>query len=287
MRNVLKNTNEVCHYWANKVQSSGRASSVSFNGRDLLSYSATIARHFPEGVAFSTRSWSQTTSGHISDARLAASHLKQVEVYNPTSVSDSYNHAKSLIEELSKKASTARQRRDFYLLEIKQLVKHFNTFAAWNESAQRIGEPVLDEATLASIAKTQKEEAKRLAAIRQERAERDAKDTAELAELWRQGDQLHWRVRNLPGSLLRLKGGEIETSHGASIPVADAHKLWPLIQRAKRGEREYEVGQPVGVYRLTKIRTDGSIVVGCHDIAYAEIEYIAKALGLIKEEATA
>lgn len=287
MRNVLRSTCEVCHYWANKVQPSGRSSSVSFSGRDLLSYAATIARHYPEGVAFSCRTWSNTTSGHQSDARNAARHLKQVSVYDPTSVSDSFKYASGFIAGLAQKAATARQRRDFYLLEIKRVVSDFNTFAEWNGSEQRLAEPKLDDATLASIAKTKREVAKEEAKKAAARAAREALAAEELAKEWRQGEQLHWKVRNLSESLLRLKDGEIQTSHGASIPVADAHKLWPLIQRAKRGQREYEVGQPVGVYRLTKIRTDGSIVVGCHDIAYSEIEYIAKKLGLIKEGAAA
>jgi hypothetical protein len=42
----------------------------------------------------------------------------------------------------------------------------------------------------------------------------------------------------------------------------------------------------VGHYRLTKIRGDGSMVVGCHDIPYSEIEMIARQLGL-KQEQTA
>lgn len=42
MRKVLKSTDEVMHYWANKVQSEGRAGNVFFEGDKVYSY----GRHF-------------------------------------------------------------------------------------------------------------------------------------------------------------------------------------------------------------------------------------------------
>jgi hypothetical protein len=77
----------------------------------------------------------------------------------------------------------------------------------------------------------------------------------------------------------------VETSFGAEIPVADAERLWPVIQRVMSGDKDYDVGMELGGYRLTKIRRDGSIVVGCHDIAYSEIERIAQQLGLMETAA--
>ena len=56
--------------------------------------------------------------------------------------------------------------------------------------------------------------------------------------------------------------------------------------RVVGGTKDYEVGMDLGGYKLTKIRRDGSIVVGCHDIPYAEIEGVAKELGLLKVEET-
>ena len=79
---------------------------------------------------------------------------------------------------------------------------------------------------------------------------------------------------------LRVKDDQIETTKGARIPVSEAPVLWRLITRAMKGERDYEVGQPVGVYRLTKIGRDGSLVVGCHNIPYSETSMVAHQLGL-------
>ena len=87
--------------------------------------------------------------------------------------------------------------------------------------------------------------------------------------------------------LSRLDGGRIETSRGAEIPEEAARRLWPFILRVMGGERDYDVGMSLGHYQLTKIRRDGSIVVGCHDIAFAEIERISVALGLAQSEVPA
>ena len=59
----------------------------------------------------------------------------------------------------------------------------------------------------------------------------------------------------------------IETSHSAQIPVDDC-ALWPIIQRTMRGDDQWCWQLPPGL----RLRRDGSIVVGCHDIAYSEIE---------------
>lgn len=126
--------------------------------------------------------------------------------------------------------------------------------------------------------------------------ERDLKLAQELADKiadWRRhGETQTWQIRQAAPALRYSRhagnhspvgGAFIETSWGASIPAEEAIKLWPLIQLAKRG-RSWRIvpgrSIDVGGYPLTKLRGDGSIVVGCHDIAYSEVEYIATQLGL-------
>lgn len=273
MRNVLANSREVYHYFANKIQSSGRAGNCSYALPRAYSYAACIGQHFPQGVALSSGKWSVTTSGHQSDLRQACSALTRVYVPSPDSVSASERQVRITVARLLERASVAKSKRDQYLGEALHQVEQFNTFAAWNESPVRIDAPVTDTAALAAIAVAVKAEASRVLAIRKERAALAAMDSAEKFQAWRAG-----RAVNLPYGLdvvLRVKGDLIETSKGASIPVADAPKLWKLITRVMRGDRDYEIGQPVGVYQLTKIRRDGSIIVGCHDIAHSEIQAIA------------
>jgi hypothetical protein len=94
-------------------------------------------------------------------------------------------------------------------------------------------------------------------------------------------------------TMLRLSkdGKSVETSKGANIPVSFARRLWNYITDIRANgfpkgmEENYGAGQRLGHYTLNRIEADGSIVVGCHQIAYVEIEGIAKQLGLLPEVA--
>jgi hypothetical protein len=149
----------------------------------------------------------------------------------------------------------------------------------------------LEEMRAALIA----EETRRAEEERQ-RKERKAAEEVEYRDAWRTDPTMYTQgMQNLPPAL-RLankdpegKAGNmiVQTSRGAEIPVSDALKLWPVIVSVKAGARladdALRLVRRLGVYNLTTIRPDGSIVVGCHDIAWCEIEYIAVALELIKE----
>src|SRR5437660_3842392 len=78
------NTGEIPHLWAHKVQESARNAqgNLYFDGETIYSYGShfPIARHVLDnptkrhpkpGILFTTRSWSVTTSGHVSAVRSA------------------------------------------------------------------------------------------------------------------------------------------------------------------------------------------------------------------------
>jgi len=278
MRTVLNNTREVFHYFANKVQSEGRCGNVSFNGRLAYSYRAVIGKHFPDGIALSDSKYSVTTSSHQSDLRYACQHLRRVYVPEPDSDYGSYKAVKREVESLLRKASTAKSKRECYLGEALDKVENFNTFAKWCNSELRIEQPVTDPESLKAIAKGVKEELNRVNAQRKERERLQALDNAAKLVEWRNGSNVYLSYSQ--SIALRINGDLIETTKGASIQLSEAPTLWKLINRVMRGDRDYEVGQPVGVYRLTKIRRDGSIVVGCHDIPHSELSLMAQSLNL-------
>jgi hypothetical protein len=76
------------------------------------------------------------------------------------------------------------------------------------------------------------------------------------------------------GALLRIVGDEIETSRGAFVPVRHAKVAWQALQR-----REIPADR-LGEYHASRFEGD-TLVIGCHRIAFAEIERIAYALGLV------
>ncbi len=123
------------------------------------------------------------------------------------------------------------------------------------------------------------------AKLEQERKAAKIKELAESLQKWRDGELLHsGSLRNIPVALrLNSEKGVIQTNYSAEIPITDAFKLWPIILRVMKGEKDYTPGEPVGVYRLTKILKTGDIVVGCHNIAFSEIKIMADKLGLTQE----
>ncbi len=174
---------------------------------------------------------------------------------------------------------------------------------------------VLEELKAAEAAQAVRDAAAREARIKEQA--RRAEEAKEDLELWKAGGYVQRSLRDLPVALRLHQTPEfhqeptdlapgmiivIQTSHGAEIPVEDAKKLWPLLLRVRRASTDVSMAQgnravihdaegvtqphsrQLGVYKLNTIRADGSIVVGCHDIPFSEMESIAKQLGLIEGE---
>jgi hypothetical protein len=74
------------------------------------------------------------------------------------------------------------------------------------------------------------------------------------------------------GALLRIVGDEIETSRGAFVPVRHAIRAW---EHLKRHELPTD---RIGEYHADSFQGD-VLAIGCHRIAFAEIERIARQLG--------
>ncbi len=98
-------------------------------------------------------------------------------------------------------------------------------------------------------------------------------------------NSLNWSAYIPEPILLRVNGQEIETSHHAKVPVSVAKGVWGLIQSVMRkGEAlTHDFGEcaSLGSFQLREIRPDGSMQVGCHNLPYSSIEYVAKQLGFI------
>lgn len=292
MRRVV-NSQEVTHLWAHRRQDDARngTGSLYFSGDTIYSYGShfPIARHLPNGaIAITTGSYSNTTAGHISLVRRAIPSYKTlIFVANPCMTADAGDRARAENAIANELASAAKRRskarREDDQASALSIAENFNAYAEAVGSAQRIDLAPIQACDLVALRKVIADreaaaaEARRLAEIEA------GKRLAEKVESWRNfGDVDGWQIRNAPVALrIGLVSQTIETSRHANIPLADARRLWPVIQRCMAGERDYEVGMELGGYRLTKIRRDGSIVVGCHDIAYSEIERIAKQLGLL------
>jgi hypothetical protein len=274
------NNRELIHHWAHQTKSRELCSNVSYVGRDLFSYRACIGRILPNGAAaVSNHHYSNTTTKHQSLARSATSHMTTYLVAYPDSVSDSLNSAKAEIKSLTERAAKARSKASQYLGEALKVANQFNGFAAACGASERIVfDPGMDLAEL----RKQIQEQERAAAkkLKERRAAKLIEDIQKIAA-WKAGEDVY-PPRDIMA--LRIKDGNVQTSLGASFPVDHAKRVWVLIQRAVRTGKMFvpdpEKSVYLGVYKLTKIREDGTVLAGCHTVPYSESKEIAEKLEL-------
>jgi hypothetical protein len=310
----LKDIRQVSHYWANRTLESGKASGLSFEGDTLFSYAEPIAKLLPDNtVIHTTRKWSVTTSNHQSLARSATNYsrgvwCRRVQDTPAWNMDQSRRYIAELLADAQKPLSLKKdgkptvasiKNRDNLQAEALREADQAN---AYLEACQRNGlgleQQPIDTSNLEGIREEMQRALDAAAAAQAERQRLRAIEAVEDLALWRQGQPCQrGRLGDLPVALRLTKKGWnaighaqpetqiVETSHGAEIPVEHALELWPAIQAVKqRGSGDLAPrNRTLGHYTLNLIRADGSIKVGCHDIAYSEIEGIAKALHLTTE----
>lgn len=90
--------------------------------------------------------------------------------------------------------------------------------------------------------------------------------------------------RDAGGSII---GGTLETSHGASVPLCHAIRVFRFLKLMRqRGETWAKNGRTirVGHYSVDRVDSTGGFVAGCHRFAWPEIEALALALGVFDVE---
>ena len=85
--------------------------------------------------------------------------------------------------------------------------------------------------------------------------------------------------------LLRVVNGEyVETSKGVKISKEECQRLWLIINRWHNNKTEFVGTEPVraigSTWKISRYQND-IMTAGCHSIAYCEMEYVAKQLGLV------
>lgn len=104
--------------------------------------------------------------------------------------------------------------------------------------------------------------------------------------------------RNAEG---RIDGGELQTSHGARVPLVHAIRAFRFVKLIRENTPKHDsthyIGNPnpfdapiawrrngervrVGSFELDSITINGDFVAGCHKIAWPQIEELARALGV-------
>lgn len=83
--------------------------------------------------------------------------------------------------------------------------------------------------------------------------------------------------------LLRVVNNAVETSKGIVILFEECKRLWNIIKRWHSNNAEFYAGEQAQAthhsWTIAKYQND-VLISGCHAIAYSEMEYVAKELGL-------
>lgn len=284
MKHVFNTSAEVAHLWAHQSQDNARCRNASFDGFRYYSYSTVIARiqHNNRGeelMLLCVDNYSHTTSKHKYEVRRAVSHKKIIEVQDVNAILSghdiNYKDFLNRYQSLMDLASRARKRKDMYLSAAAGIVTDMDSYAKFFDIEWALPTSLENATELkADYA------AEQVRLDRERRAKREA-DQAENLALWLAGGD----NRSFSVLKLRIKDGEIQTSHGANIPVEHALKVWPVLYRAHTLGKPFVPRQEhaihLGHYRFNSFEND-VLTVGCHRIPYTEIERMAIQLKLVE-----
>lgn len=305
MRTVLSNHQEVCHVWASQTQSEGRASNMFFEGETIYSY----GRHFkiakfqimPNGekvVLFNADSYSISTSKHQTYTQRAIPNNYKVFTI-PAALWACFDSVMAWYQDqIDDTFGLSKRAREYanmhYQSAIRIIAKMENYSYLHNKPLQY--ELSEDQQTIIARAKVQEQQSAERAEARAAAAE--AKRLVEIEELkiacngnveefWHKHGHLpagYHNIHNYPDTLCRIVGTEVITSKGARVPVEHAKRVLPIILRCRRNNKGWKANGDtirIGHYTFREITANGDITIGCHNIAWSEVEYIAKQLELI------
>jgi hypothetical protein len=261
--------------------------------------------HYPGASSYADRNggkWHAQNLAHFAEVQTAALAKAKRAMQSGT-----VNYLRSM-------ASTAcandRAYRAFFKLRGKPLEFQYDAFIAAETRAKSIEnpDPIRD-------AKRFKAREQRAAALekRHERLEAEyatlqaqfAAEHAAVLDQWRNGGALPRGYISYPATwtradkralgcssyglqsgrvpcMLRVVGDQIETSQGASIPLAHAPRIWRLVSACVSAGREYKRNghtEHAGEYAIDSVSAAGELRAGCHTIPYAELQRLAAALG--------
>jgi hypothetical protein len=284
----------VAHVWAQQSQHEGRTATGNFYFRDSTLYS--YGSHFIVGkfeefqgkrcILMSTRTYSVTTSSQQHLARMAIRNTPLPVFYVPCP--EEFGVANKVIwdreiKTLLEKAAVARTKRDSLMQEAADLAAMGSNYAAFFELPWTIDIPTLSEEYCTNIRKGNKEKAlqERIRKETRERAEAHIKATC--VDEWLLGvrDSIPYGYRP-EDALLRVRGDEVQTSHGATVSTSQALRILPVIRNCRDTQTGFIANgrtEHIGQFAVREIKPNGDMVVGCHSIKWAEIHKVANYLG--------
>lgn len=126
------------------------------------------------------------------------------------------------------------------------------------------------------------------ARLRDEKSKRENRELWErqraMRAAWLAGERNGWHGSDeTGGALMRVAGDMLETSQGASVPLAHAVKAFRFIKACRESGKSWQRnGQTirVGHFQVDSIDSAGNFRAGCHSFNWPEVERVAKLAGV-------
>lgn len=283
---------EIAHLWFHQAPDAS-GSNFFFKGPILYSYGfhSPLARlvvkpnHPPRLVLIRDSGGSQSTRIHLGLARQAIpGYVRVIEVGFPGAKTvgehkGNYRRMRSGLLPLGLAVIGARSRKQERFSEYLSLVEDMNHYTKEFKLGFR-QVPLPDAEGVGGM--YQVEAAKVTRALQRKRAV-----FARELSGWLAGGAQAIRPPNRFAHL-RIKPGEpetVETSMGATVPLAHVVKAWQIIKRCYRSGVGFEPegkGRSIhlGYYTVDQVEEGGTIHIGCHSITKAEVLRFVETIGL-------
>lgn len=304
MKQVFNNR-EACHVWASGTQDTGRNSSGSlyFKGDCIYSYGShflAAQRYRVNGkeiVLINNYNYSQTTAQHLSDIYHATTHLDQFYVDDPADVEKSLLKSQDArLDDIVGNLSAIRPEKNLYTL-LYYVEKHNELCSLFNRQDLAIDtdsdlfdwmhqyiEYRRQRNAELEATKNERNKAKRWRERCQAARDKwtvDIEDSQEriranqslrqALKAWLDGETTpRYNMKTPRHDLIRVKGSSVETTGGASVPLAHALRLLDLVDkgRVKQGDR-------VGHYTVSRLES-GVLYIGCHKILVSQARHVLR-----------
>lgn len=294
----MANHNQVAHAWANQTGKHRKGFNMYYDGPVIYSYGPhfPIARIVRPGlVLFTSRSYSISTSKHKSYVLRAIDGLPY-HVFNvmAETKAEHRENYKAMIESAKAHIAAARKSRsrgEYELAAASSDLHHADDYS-------RVFKLGYKPVSFASLGLTENEatdirlkcfawlatqnvrnaarEATRRANQAKRQREQDAKARGVIKQ-WVRGESV--QPPHTSRVYVRVKGNKVETSWGASVPLADALRLWAAMKETRENRLIFNAGFKVGDFTVDRV-TSNYAKIGCHLIPYRYARCAAKLAGI-------
>jgi len=272
MKTVFNSTSEVCHVFAQRIQTEGRAGNVFFRNDKIYSYGYhyELARFFENkngetAILINNEGYSSSTGKHISIIISATSQYRQF-----FRLDTDKEKALFRLNELFDKLAVARK-PEIYVLEANRLFFNYSDYC--NFLGTKIDKDIKKLYSLFDSEKISENIEKRKAQIIKERKAKEKRERQRIQSDLK--DFFGYRKDHISTNedycRLSKDGLKVETSKGVKVDAKDAKKLYQLIKAGKDIK-----GYKIDYY--TVISLNGTLKIGCHNINVKNMHEVGEKL---------